>query len=157
MQGQLSDTDIDSLLATEVFGHLGCTDGHKPYVVPMAYVYRDNVLYGQTAEGKKIDMLRANPLVCFQVENHREREWKSAICWGSFEELEFDKLHTPDMVAVATLLTERIGGIQDNVGISIPFSFEKGASAVTVNGKKSTLFRIVVKEKTGRWYRTEKN
>jgi hypothetical protein len=156
MQGVLSETEINTLLSSEVFGHLGCTDGLKPYVVPMAYVYRDNVLYGQTTEGKKVEMLRKNPLVCFQVERLKDRQWRSVMCWGTLEELAFEELQQPEAVEVVHLLTERIGGIQENVGIAVPFSFAKGAVPLTVNEKKSTLFRILVTEKSGRFYAADK-
>lgn len=49
--------------------HLAMTDGERPYVVPLnfGYVWKESlVLYCHSAtEGRKIDMLAANPLVCF--------------------------------------------------------------------------------------------
>ncbi len=152
MQGTLSDTEIEALLTAEVFGHLGCCDDGKPYVVPMAYVFHDNTLYGQTTEGRKVEMLRKNPLVCFQVESLNDRQWRSVVCWGQFEELDFEELAQPESIAAAELLTKRIGAIQENVGIVIPFSFSKDAFPLTINEKKSTLFRIVIAEKTGKFY-----
>ena len=152
MQGELSDVEMDELLSSEVFGHLGCSDGGKPYIVPMAYVFRENALYGQTTEGKKVDMLRKNPLVCFQVEKLKERQWRSVICWGKFEELDFEELEKPEAVEIVKLLTQRIGAIQENVGIAIPFSFPGTAEPAVVNDKKSSLFRILITEKTGKFY-----
>ncbi len=154
MQGALTNAEMDELLTTEIFGHLGCSDHGKPYIVPMAYVYRDNALYGQTTEGRKVEMLRGNPLVCFQVEQLKEQQWRSVICWGKFEELAFEELEKPEAIEVVKLLTERIGSIQENVGIAVPFSFSGGASPLTVNEKKSTLFRIPITEKTGRFFVT---
>ena len=156
MQGALSNAEIDALLSSEVFGHLGCCDGGKPYIVPMAYVFRENVLYGQTTEGKKVEMLRKNPIVCFQVERLKEREWKSVICWGTFEELDFGELRKPEWMELVKLLTERIGDIQENVGIAVPFSFSKDAAPLTINDRKSTLFRMRITEKTGRFFVAEK-
>ncbi len=152
MQGTLSSTEMDHVLASEIFGHLGCSDAGKPYIVPMAYVYRENALYGQTTEGKKVEMLRRNQLVCFQVEQLKERQWRSVICWGRFEELAFEELESPGAMEIVRLLTERIGGIQENVGIAVPFSFSGGASPLTVNERTSTLFRIPIAEKTGRFF-----
>ena len=156
MQGSLSNTEMDELLSSEVFGHLGCSADGKPYIVPMAYVFRENALYGQTTEGKKVEMLRKNPLVCFQVETLKDRQWRSVICWGTFEELAFDELQKPNAVDIVKLLTQRIGAIQENVGIEIPFSFTETAAPMIVNEKKSTLFRIVITEKTGRFYIAQK-
>ena len=156
MMRELTDAEMDALLAREVFGHLGCTDGQKPYVVPTAYVFHDNVIYGQTTEGRKIELLRKNPNVCLQVEEKRERTWESVICWGNFEELEFPELKGPNATQIVKLLTKKLGSIQDDVGIEVQFSFSASATPLMVNGKKSTLFRIVVTEKTGRRYTAEK-
>ena len=39
-----------------------------PYIVPMGYGYKDNVIYLHGAsQGKKNELLAANPKVCFQV------------------------------------------------------------------------------------------
>ncbi len=69
---------MNSLLMSEVFAHLGCCEGSRPYIVPLAYVFHENALYGQTTEGKKVEILRKNPLVCFQVQKQEERQWRSA-------------------------------------------------------------------------------
>jgi nitroimidazol reductase NimA-like FMN-containing flavoprotein (pyridoxamine 5'-phosphate oxidase superfamily) len=152
MQGELSGAEMDALLSSEVFGHMGCTDGTRPYIVPMAYVYHGNALYGQTTEGKKVEVLRKHSLVCFQVQKQEHRRWRSVICWGTFEELDFRELQKPQAVEVVKLLTQRIGAIQDNVGIAVPFSFSDKAAPMTVNEKTSTLFRISITEKTGRFF-----
>jgi nitroimidazol reductase NimA-like FMN-containing flavoprotein (pyridoxamine 5'-phosphate oxidase superfamily) len=115
----------------------------------MAYVFYGNAIYGQTTEGKKIDMLRRNPTVCFQVQkltNH----WRSALVNGTFEELDFAKLEQTEASMIVELLTMRLGAIQSTVGVSVPFTFTGKAEPLTVNNKKSTLFRIVITEKSGR-------
>ena len=49
--------------------HLGLCDNQTPYVVPVCFGYEDGSLYFHCAlEGRKIDFIRKNPLVCFQVE-----------------------------------------------------------------------------------------
>jgi len=48
-------------------------DGDKPYQIPLNYGYKDNSLYIHSARGgKKIDLLRANNLVHFQIETRVE-------------------------------------------------------------------------------------
>ena len=48
--------------------HLALVDNGKPYLVSMNYGFRDNSLYLHSAlEGRKIDIIRKNPDVCFQV------------------------------------------------------------------------------------------
>ncbi len=150
MEHMLSDAEIDSFLASQIFGHLGCADAGKPYVIPMAFAFHANVIYGQTTEGRKTEMLRKNPFVCFQVEHQNEKEWRSVMCWGSFEELDFEKMDKADAIDITKRLSEHLGEIQNTVGVVVPFSFGEKAEALTRNNKKSTLFRILVSEKTGR-------
>ena len=67
MDNHLSDNQIETVLQHNVIGHLGCSLGDSPYVVPMCYAYDGTNIYGRTYEGLKLDMLRNNPKVCFQV------------------------------------------------------------------------------------------
>lgn len=149
MDKPLSPDGINELLRSEVFGHLACVDGDKPYISPMAYVFYGNAIYGQTTEGKKIDILRRNPQVCFQVQQKSDC-WRSVLCWGTFEELDFDQLEQTEASMIVELLTMRLGAIQSEVGISVPFGFSGKAAPLSVNHKTSTLFRILITEKTGR-------
>ena len=59
-------------------------DGKEPYVVPMNYGYADNVIYMHSAlEGRKVDVLRANNRVCFEIETGTELLKKDQPCsWG---------------------------------------------------------------------------
>lgn len=151
MHGTLSDRDIDALFAAQSFGHLGCSDEGKPYIVPMAYVFHNNALYGQTTEGKKIAILRSNPFVCFQVEEVTPTGWRSAQCWGTFEELDFAALQQPQAVDIVHMLTKHIASIQQRMGVTVPFGPD-GHAAVDEHGRRATVFRIAIQEKTGRWY-----
>lgn len=45
-----------------------CGEDGWPYLLPMSYGWKDGTIYLHgAAEGKKIDMLAANPRVCFNV------------------------------------------------------------------------------------------
>lgn len=145
--------EIDDFLTSERFCHLGCCDGGKPYVVPLAYVFHGNAIYGQTTEGKKVDILRKNPLACFQLHRQEQRQWRSVMCWGTFEEFDFEQLDKAEAMMVIKLLTKRLGEIQDDVGIAIPrYSFDAKPEPLLVHNRKSTLFRILITEKTGKLY-----
>lgn len=53
--------------------HVAMMDGDKPYQVPLNYGYEDNSFYMHSARaGKKIDLLRKNNLVHFQIETEVE-------------------------------------------------------------------------------------
>ena len=48
---------------------LGLCDNGRPYVVPLCFGYKDKTLYFHSGrEGKKIDILRTNNNVCFEID-----------------------------------------------------------------------------------------
>lgn len=60
-------------------------DGGQPYVAPMSYGYalRDGALtlfFHSAKEGKKIDILKRNPKVCFAIFNEGEVTVAPAAC-----------------------------------------------------------------------------
>jgi nitroimidazol reductase NimA-like FMN-containing flavoprotein (pyridoxamine 5'-phosphate oxidase superfamily) len=73
---------------------LGMCRDNIPYVVPMNFAYRENAIYLHAAlEGKKLDILRENLLVCFEIDldigivpSQSSCEWGtkyySIIGWG---------------------------------------------------------------------------
>jgi nitroimidazol reductase NimA-like FMN-containing flavoprotein (pyridoxamine 5'-phosphate oxidase superfamily) len=61
--------EIDSILSKAIVCRISITDHETPYIVPMNFGYKDDILYLHSApEGKKIQLLKRNPLVCFEVE-----------------------------------------------------------------------------------------
>ena len=88
MLGDLNKGQIIDFLEQHVIGRLGCYAEGETYVVPINYVYRDNAIYGHSGNGKKINMMRINPKVCFQVDEILDTfRWKSVILQGNFSEL----------------------------------------------------------------------
>lgn len=84
----LSTLECTSLLTTTRLARIACTKDGRPYVVPIHFAYADNHLYAFSMPGKKIDWMRANPLVSVVVEEPGQaREWKSVVVDGRFEEL----------------------------------------------------------------------
>jgi len=63
-----SRAEMEQILHEEVFGFLGMSNEDRPYVVPLNYTYMDGrILFHCALEGKKLDLIRANPQVCFTV------------------------------------------------------------------------------------------
>lgn len=70
------------------FGRLACARDNQPYVVPLNFAFDGSYLYGFTTLGQKVEWMRSNPLVCFEVDeikNHNQ--WISVIAFGRYEEL----------------------------------------------------------------------
>jgi uncharacterized protein len=60
---------IDALIWNSPVGRLGLTDRSEPYVVPLCFGYDGQALYFHCApEGRKIELLRRNPQVCFEFD-----------------------------------------------------------------------------------------
>ena len=60
---------IEEILRSATLCRLGLSDGHIPYVVPLSFGYEDDCLYFHSGpEGRKIEIIKDNPHVCFEVD-----------------------------------------------------------------------------------------
>lgn len=76
--------EIEEIINRAQICRLALTENDIPYIVPMNYGYKDKCLYFHSAnEGKKIDMIRKNPKVCFEMDIDEELVNKENPCkWG---------------------------------------------------------------------------
>ena len=91
---------IDVIIRGSQVCRIGLAVDGEPYVVPVSFGYDGQCLYFHgAAEGKKMDMLRRNPRVCFEfdivkqlVEADKACDWgmkyQSVIGFGTAEILE---------------------------------------------------------------------
>ncbi len=64
---------IEKIINEAEFCRIALSNGNEPYIVPMNFGYKDDCVYLHCAkEGKKIDILKANDNVCFQVDAQAE-------------------------------------------------------------------------------------
>ena len=64
---------IEEILSTAKFLHLALSDSETPYIVPMSFGYKENAIYLHSSrEGRKIEILKKNPRVCFEVDIETE-------------------------------------------------------------------------------------
>ena len=88
MLGKLNERQIDQLLTDQVTGRIACYANESLYIVPVNYAYYGTFVYGHSRMGKKIEMMRQNPNVCFEIDDITNIFlWKSVIAWGVFEEI----------------------------------------------------------------------
>jgi uncharacterized protein len=146
MLGELNETQIRNILTSQVVGRIGCTDGKQPYIVPVTFTYDGEYIYGQTNEGTKLNMLRKNKNVCFEVDMMTDmRNWQSVIVYGSFEELKnkaAEKAREILFSRVFTLMTS-----------STVHTHEHEATGKVDDGTriKHVMYRIKIKKITGRF------
>ena len=61
--------EIEALIHQATICRLAITDDHQPYIIPLCFGYAQNTLYFHAATaGKKIDLLKKNPQVCFEMD-----------------------------------------------------------------------------------------
>lgn len=91
MIGLLSPDEIEALLRRQRVGRLGCSANDRPYVVPITYAYDGRFVYGYSTLGRKIGVMREQPLVCFEVDEVLgPAAWRCVIAEGLYEELSDD-------------------------------------------------------------------
>lgn len=75
---------IQRILNEAEICRIALSDGEKPYIVPMNFGYKDNTLYLHSAdEGYKIDILKVNNNICFQMDIKTEMVSSDNPCnWG---------------------------------------------------------------------------
>jgi nitroimidazol reductase NimA-like FMN-containing flavoprotein (pyridoxamine 5'-phosphate oxidase superfamily) len=64
----LDSQGIADLLSRVRVGHLGTVDSAgKPYIVPISFNYVDGTIYFHGGKGQKMENIRGNPNICFEV------------------------------------------------------------------------------------------
>lgn len=149
MLGELNKSQIDDVLQQEMVGRIGCYANNKIYVVPVSYAYDGRYIYAHSKEGKKIEMMRKNPQVCFEVDAMENlANWRGVIIWGKYEELKDPK----DQERGMKILQDRFAPVitsetaHRHHAMRAPHVIEKETKAI--------IYRIAIKERSGRFEKT---
>lgn len=152
MLGTLPNNEIEQLLQSQLVGRIGCHADGQTYIVPISYAYDGKFIYCHTHEGLKLDKMRKNPSICFEVEEMvNMANWKSVIIQGIFEELSEKEEKTKAMQTLLNRYLPVISSVTTHLGSHWPFQPDD------IMQIKGVVFRIVVKEKTGRFERQEQS
>lgn len=142
----LTEEEIWNLVDASDHAHLGCHAGGKTYVLPISFAREGNRLYGVTSAGLKIEMMRQNPEVCVQMEEIRDlANWKSAILWGAYEELE-----GADRARASGLLVDKYGPTFMDPSIGAPRGRDVTPPRLDAQPVPLIAYAINVREVTGR-------
>ena len=88
---------LEEILSTSILCRIAMVDNGIPYMVPLNYGYFNNALYIHSAsKGKKIEILKNNNHVCFEIENsveilkhdepcHWSTKYRSLIGYGTVD------------------------------------------------------------------------
>jgi uncharacterized protein len=147
MLGELTPEQINAVLFNEVVGRIGCSGEGRTYIVPITYVFDGEAVYARSAEGLKIRMMRANPNVCFQVDQRENlANWRSVIAWGVFEELQGKAALDALQILVARMLP-----LVTSETLRLPDDLFLAASKPMADTPKNVIYRIRLVERTGRF------
>ena len=80
----IDQDEIQAIIDRSLVCRLAMVDGDTPYIVPLCFGYDGDKLYFHSANtGRKLDILRRNPKVCFEFEvNCRVKPGENACKWG---------------------------------------------------------------------------
>lgn len=148
MTGRLSIEQIEELLRDNNFGRIGCRDSELVYIVPVNYVYDGKYIVCHSVPGMKIEMMRKNPKVCFQVDVVKDfNHWKSVIAWGEYQELTDERARYGAM----KLFIDRTLRLKISETALPPELSEFRVHPRPPENIKPVIYRIAVTEKTGRY------
>jgi len=147
MLGELTESQIEVFLHSQFVGRIGCYADNRCYVVPVAYAYDGTYLYAHSMQGMKIEMMRINPKICFEIDEiSSPGHWRSVIVWGEFEEIE----EVEEREKILKFFLDRIEPYLLGAAGSPPDS-QAHAPHVVEKAQKPIIFRIKISEKSGRF------
>lgn len=150
MISQLNASEIEEVLNHQLIGRLGCYSDGLLYVVPISYAYNNSCVYAHTQDGLKVDIMRKNPSVCFEIDTmHNMADWKSVIAWGEYEEL----IDEDERKMGLQILMDRTLPVitSETVELSRHWPFPP----TDLNEIKGIVFRIRLTHKSGRYEKKE--
>jgi nitroimidazol reductase NimA-like FMN-containing flavoprotein (pyridoxamine 5'-phosphate oxidase superfamily) len=146
MFGELSQQKIEEVLHDQVVGRIACHADGTTYVVPISYAYDGKYIYGHTQEGMKINMMRKNRNVCFEVDNLQNMaNWQSVIAWGEFEELKDGSARKEALQKLHDRILPVVSSATTRISPEWPFAPND------MNTIKGIVYRIGLTKKTGRF------
>ena len=141
---KMNSAEVEQLLQQQLVGRIGCHADGITYVVPVSYAYDGNFVYCHTFAGMKLNMMRKNPEVCFEIDNTKNlANWQSVIAWGSFEELPGGNDRGEAIRILREIKLPILSSQTMQLGSQWPFVSE-------VDKIDGIIFRIHLREKTGR-------
>lgn len=133
---EMAPREIGEMLREHVVGRIGCHADGVTYVVPVIYAFEEGAIYVASLDGRKIELMRKNPAVCFEIDEYEGAgRWRSVIAQGVYEEL------------------REVGAEQALAALRRRFAStgrQAPARRPVADGRPTVCFRIAVTEATGR-------
>ena len=144
----MSIEESKEVLHSNILGRIGCNDGMRTYVVPINYVFDGKYIIGHSVAGLKIQIMRKNPAVCFEVDEMKSlTNWKSVIAWGEYQELADER----DRYNALKLFVDRTMHMKISETARPPEISETRLHPRSPGNIRPVIYRIVIEELTGRF------
>ena len=108
---ELPAEEIEELLRSAIVGRIACCDhgagsDGRPYLVPLAYGYDGPAIYAHSGPGRKLDFMRREPRVTFEVDDAQAPyRWRSVVAGDTDTALA--KLGTQEGMALDAVLVDQ--------------------------------------------------
>ncbi|MGZ3871905.1 MAG: pyridoxamine 5'-phosphate oxidase family protein [Mucilaginibacter sp.] len=150
MLGELNENEIEAVLKSQVIGRIGCHANGVTYIVPVNYVYEGTHILAHSGNGMKIEMLRDNPEVCFEVDHIASiLNWECVIAWGAFEEITGFREKQQAMEKLVNRISPLLTAESAHPSHGITASESDIGDSVEL-----VLYKIIFSKKTGRFEKT---
>lgn len=148
MFGTLTTHEVEEVLHRQVIGRIACHADEETYLVPISYAYDGQFVYVHTRPGKKIDMMRKNPAVCFETDAMENMaNWKSVIAQGFYEEISQPDERRAALDALLQRILPIVSSETTHLTPHWPFPPDN------LNDIRGIVFRIRLEQKSGRFER----
>ncbi len=107
---EIADQNIISdILSNSQICRLGFVDNDEAYIVPVNFAYKDGFIYIHSAsQGRKMDILRRNNKVCFEIEHGEEIIKNNIPCeWSA----KYRSVMGKGIVSIETETDKKIAGL----------------------------------------------
>ncbi len=134
---------IDSVIRDADVCRLGMCSQDEPYIVPMCFGRTGNSIFFHCAkEGKKMDFIRKNSRVCFEIEGKASIARESTPCKWSIEYISVIGFGRASIVEDADERKSALAAILDHYGGEGPYKFEEKAFG------KTAIIKVEMEEMT---------
>ncbi|MCL6523897.1 MAG: pyridoxamine 5'-phosphate oxidase family protein [Thermoflavifilum sp.] len=153
MLGWLTPSQIDACLERNAIGRIGyLAENNRVFIIPVTYLFDGASIIAHSREGDKIDALRNSQEVCFQVDEIADHQnWQSILVWGTYEEITQQK----ERYYALDRLIRKINMLNIHQSATQPIDLDIQAEQILVEAEKNIVYRIRIKEKTGRFQKQE--
>lgn len=84
----LNREECFQFLKANTIGYVGCNDGYNTYIYPTGYYFDEKNIVCQSLPGSKIEIMRQNKRVCFQVNSNPGMSYyKTVMILGEYSEI----------------------------------------------------------------------